>query len=184
MHQGQLGIHLLEPGILGLQVSHMLELGDFHAGVGSLPLVVGGVRDAMLAAGLAHPGAQFDLLEDRHNLLLGELRFLHVELPFREKLYFTLVQISEEASVKLHVAVHPPGAFVVPGMTIQTKALMAFPEIPTSVLRHQIVECVHHRCVRLTPISCWSVVRRPRQASHLAGPGLRQVMVSDQHFHH
>lgn len=55
---------------------------DGHAVVLALPLVKGGIADAMLAAGFPHLGTQFDLFQDADDLAFTEFRFLHVETQF------------------------------------------------------------------------------------------------------
>lgn len=44
------GIHLLEPAVLLLQLSHAGHQGDIHAAVLATPLVEGGAADVVLSA--------------------------------------------------------------------------------------------------------------------------------------
>lgn len=78
MHQSHLGVHALEPGVLLLHLAQLRQAGDAHARELALPLVVGRLADAVLAAGLADLGTELNLLEHVHDLAVGESR-LHVE---------------------------------------------------------------------------------------------------------
>lgn len=66
--QGQVRIHALEPGILGLQLLDPPQFGNRHAGVLALPLVEGGDADATLAAHLCHRDAGLGFLQDFQDL--------------------------------------------------------------------------------------------------------------------
>ena len=79
----------------------MPQLRHLQAGVLRLPLVVRGLGDAVLAAGLDDLRPGFDFLEDPDDLFFGETRLLHAELLGWE-LYFQLARINEDASA-LHI---------------------------------------------------------------------------------
>lgn len=68
----QIGIHPLQPGVLGLELLDSFEVRGFHPAVLRLPLVVRRLRDPVLAAQLAdaHPGVR--RLQDRDDLRLRE----------------------------------------------------------------------------------------------------------------
>src|SRR5690606_8194770 len=75
--EGQLGVHPLELGVLGLELLHASQFGRLHAAVLRLPLVIGRRADPRLPAQVfdRHPGVA--LLEHGNDLGLGELRLLH-----------------------------------------------------------------------------------------------------------
>ena len=75
---GQVGVHPLELRMFRLQFLDALELRDAQAAVFALPVVVGRLADAVLAAEVADLHARIGLFEDRDNLGLGESAFLHV----------------------------------------------------------------------------------------------------------
>src|SRR5690606_2655892 len=63
--------------MLRLELLDALELGDAESAVFALPVVVGGLADAVLAADVGDLHAGVGLLEDGHDLALGESAFLH-----------------------------------------------------------------------------------------------------------
>ena len=98
MHEGQVRVHALELGVLGLQFAQLGQVRHRHAAVLALPLVIRRLADAVLPARLAYLGAEFDLFQDADDLAFTELRFLHVETPFHGILYFRMDQVFKEAS--------------------------------------------------------------------------------------
>lgn len=72
------------------------QLRDLQARIPGLPLIVRGVGDAVLAAGLG--GTGFDFLEDTDDLFFAEFRLVHVELLCGLELYFKVTRIYEDAS--------------------------------------------------------------------------------------
>jgi hypothetical protein len=84
VHEGQVGIHALELGVLGLQFTQLRQVGHRHAAVLGFPLVVSRLADAVLSARLADLGAQFDFFQDADYLAFAEFLFLHVETPLGE----------------------------------------------------------------------------------------------------
>ena len=73
----KIGIHPLELGVFGFEFPDALELGDAQATVSALPVVVGRLAYAVLAAYFGDLQASIGFLEDRHDLALGESAFLH-----------------------------------------------------------------------------------------------------------
>src|SRR5690606_16295299 len=73
----QLGVHPLEPGVLGFQVLDPPQLRGLQAPVLRFPLVVGRHADAGLPADVLDRHAGVGLLEDRDDLGLGETGLLH-----------------------------------------------------------------------------------------------------------
>ncbi len=98
MHQGQVRVHALEPGVFVLQFAQLRQVRDRHARELAFPFVVGRLADAVLPARLADLGTQLDLLEDGNDLAFTESGFLHVETPLVGILYCRLAQVSEGAS--------------------------------------------------------------------------------------
>jgi hypothetical protein len=74
---GEIRIHALELGKLGLQLLRAFEVGDTQPSVFALPVVIGGQADAVLAANLFHLHPCFCLPEDRHDLALLESALFH-----------------------------------------------------------------------------------------------------------
>ena len=73
VHEGKVGIHALELGVLLLQLSQLRKMRDSHPVELILPLVVGRFADAVLPAGLTDLGSQFDLFQDADDLTFAEL---------------------------------------------------------------------------------------------------------------
>ena len=73
VHEGKVGIHALELGVLLMQLSQLRKMRDSHPVELILPLVVGGFTDAVLPAGLTDLGSQFDLFQDADDLTFAEL---------------------------------------------------------------------------------------------------------------
>src|SRR5690606_16604899 len=82
--QGQIRVHALELGVLGLELAQPLQLGHLYARVLALPLVVRGAANAVLAAqfGNRHTGLAF--LQHRNNLAFREPAFLQGSLRLVE----------------------------------------------------------------------------------------------------
>lgn len=98
MHQRQVSVHVLEPGVFVLQFTQLRQVRNCHARVLAFPFVIGGLTHAVLPACLADLGTQLDLLEDGNDLAFTESGFLHVETPMVGILYSQLAQVSEGAS--------------------------------------------------------------------------------------
>src|SRR5690606_15123901 len=77
MHQAQLGVHLLQPGILDLKLLDTLELARAHPAVAGLPLVVGRRADAMFSANILNLLPGLHLIQDTDDLSLGKTGLLH-----------------------------------------------------------------------------------------------------------
>jgi len=75
------GVHLLEPGVLGLQLLDAFEHRRIHAAVLAAPLVKRRSTDAILAADVRHFQPGVLLLEDGHNLRFTELADSHRKAP-------------------------------------------------------------------------------------------------------
>lgn len=103
MHQGQVRVHALEPGVLILQFTQLRQVWNRHARELAFPFVIGRLAHAVLPARLADLGAQFDLLEDGNDLAFTESGFLYVETPSVGILYSQLAQVSKGASQLLTV---------------------------------------------------------------------------------
>ncbi len=73
VHEGKVGIHALELGVLLLQLSQLRKMRDSHPVELILPHVVGGFADAMLPAGLTDLDSQFDLFQEVNDLTFIEL---------------------------------------------------------------------------------------------------------------
>ena len=63
--------------MLGFEFLDSLEFGDPEAAVFALPVVVGRLTDAVLAAHVGDFDAGVGFLEDRHDLALREFALLH-----------------------------------------------------------------------------------------------------------
>ena len=72
MVQAQLGIHLLQSPVLFFQSLELLHLKRLHATVLTLPVVVGRLRNLILAAAFLHLAAGFDLLQHLDDLRLSK----------------------------------------------------------------------------------------------------------------
>jgi hypothetical protein len=98
MHEGQVGVYVLELGVFGLEFTQLRQMRVRHAAELAPPFVVGRLADAVLPARLTDLGAEFDFFQDANDLAFAELRFLHVEAPFHGILYFCMAQVLKEAS--------------------------------------------------------------------------------------
>lgn len=78
--QRHVGKQALELGVLGFQLLDPFQVGGFHAAVFGLPLVVGGVRDAVLPANFLDRPTSVSFLQNRNDLVFGKSRFLHLNL--------------------------------------------------------------------------------------------------------
>jgi len=67
-----LGVHLLQPGILSLELLHALHEGGIHAAELASPLVDHGRAAAMLPSQVRDRHAGLVLLQDGHDLAVGE----------------------------------------------------------------------------------------------------------------
>jgi len=85
MHQAQVGVHLLEPGVFLLQLLETLHVTGFHATIALLPLVERNGGHAKLATNVFHFPARFVGLDRIDDLCFGESRFLHND-SFKVKL--------------------------------------------------------------------------------------------------
>ena len=74
---GEIDIHPLELGALRFEFLDTLQFGGAHPSILALPVVIGRLADAVLAAHIRHFHSGVGPLEDRHNLSLGESAFLH-----------------------------------------------------------------------------------------------------------
>lgn len=83
MLQGHVGIHLLQPVVLGLQLLQALQIRGFEPAILRLPLIEAGRADAMLPAKILHLTAVLGLLEDRDDLALTETGVPHCHLFHR-----------------------------------------------------------------------------------------------------
>ncbi len=73
VHKCQVGIHAFELGVLLLQFAVLRQVWNCHAAELALPLVISGVADSVLPAGLTNLGAEFDFFQDADNLAFAEL---------------------------------------------------------------------------------------------------------------
>jgi hypothetical protein len=73
VHEGQVGIHAFELGVLVLQFPQLRQVGYRHAAVLGFPLVVGRLADAVLSARLTNLGSEFDFIQDADDLAFTEL---------------------------------------------------------------------------------------------------------------
>lgn len=71
-----------------------------HALVLGYPLVVGRFADAVFFARLANLGTEFDLSQYADYPAFAEFRFLYVETPLGDFLYFTMAQDFKEVSMQ------------------------------------------------------------------------------------
>jgi len=65
------------------QFHQSLHIGSLQSSILGFPLVVGGRTDAVLSSDLVDGAARIGLLQNRHNLRLGELRLAHGNLLAR-----------------------------------------------------------------------------------------------------
>jgi hypothetical protein len=84
--QRQLRVHLLEPGVLGLELLQAPQLRHIEPPVLRLPLVVSRRTDAVLASNLGHLHAGIGFSKDRDDFLFTESGLLHSSSPWG-KLY-------------------------------------------------------------------------------------------------
>lgn len=73
LHEGRVGVHAHELGVLLLQFVQVRKMRDGHAALLVLPLVVGGLADAVLPAGLTDLHSQFDHFQDADNLAFADI---------------------------------------------------------------------------------------------------------------
>ena len=77
MHEGEVGVHPLQAGVLRLELLDPLELADGEAAVLRLPIVERGIADAEFSAELAGLLAALVAGEDGDDLGLAESGLLH-----------------------------------------------------------------------------------------------------------
>ena len=70
MLQTEVGIHLLQSSVFILKLLELSDVGGIHPSVFSLPVVVGGIRDAILPADLLDLTASLYLFQDPYDLCL------------------------------------------------------------------------------------------------------------------
>ena len=80
MIQAQLGVHLLKPSILILELLQALDIGRFHAPIFGFPVVISGIGYAVLPTDLLNQPAAFDLFQNLDDLKFCVTRFLHFVL--------------------------------------------------------------------------------------------------------
>ena len=73
VHEGKVGIHALELGVMLMQLSQLRKMRDGHPVELVIPLVVGGFADAVLPTNLTDLDSQFDLFQDADDLTFAEL---------------------------------------------------------------------------------------------------------------
>src|SRR5215510_5664320 len=84
MRQGKLGIHLLQPRVLGFELLQSAKLRDIQTAVAGFPVIEGRVADAVLAHQLRHLHTRLGLLQDRDDSFFGKPRLLHSSSPSQE----------------------------------------------------------------------------------------------------
>jgi hypothetical protein len=91
VREGQLGVHLLQLAVLGLELFQSPKLRYVQTAVLRLPVVERRLADAVLSDKLRHLHAGLCLLQDRDDLLFTEPGLLHKSSPVG-KLYSRLVR--------------------------------------------------------------------------------------------
>ena len=81
MIQAQFGVHLFKSPILFFEFLQPFDIGCLHATVLRLPVVVRGIRDAVLPAKVFHLRACIRFFKGRDDLRLGESGSFHLESP-------------------------------------------------------------------------------------------------------
>lgn len=102
---GEIGIHALELGMLGFELLDALELGQTHAAVFTLPVVEGGLADAVLAADVADLQSGVGLLEDGDDLGLSEFALFHRSVSVMAVRIFSFLNVQGEGSLHKRVRI-------------------------------------------------------------------------------
>ena len=78
--QRQVGIHSLQPAVLVFEFLQPIDIRSLQPAVLGLPLIVGRGTDVVAPPGLLDRTAGIGLLQNRHDLRLGEFRLAHGNL--------------------------------------------------------------------------------------------------------
>jgi hypothetical protein len=79
--QAQIGVHLLQPPVLFLELFQSLQSTGIHSAVLGFSLVEGALTETMFPAQFFQRDARFGFFQDIDDLCLAECRTLHVVSP-------------------------------------------------------------------------------------------------------
>ena len=92
--EAEIGEHALELAVLFFKLLEPADIRGFHAAELGLPLVVGGLANAVFAANIGNLATAVSLFQNPNDLALRKSRFLHLALHeaiFTRNLYFSMV---------------------------------------------------------------------------------------------